>query len=772
MRNSVISAARVVEQAARPTLRAVDYLRVSTEDQKKGFGIAYTGKKTKRHIEKKGWEYVTTFADEGYSGSLDHTERPDLKDLMAMAKQTPRPFDVVVVPEERAIGRRDRAFWPWVWDLEDLGIFVAIVRGDYDNTTEDGRSRMRKEADRAEDERRTIRDRTQGGIQEKGEMGGHPGGVCPYGYRIEDKGVKGESRLVLDEGEKHEAVPVLRQAWVYLTQKGMNPGEVESLFNADGIPGPALDYWPRGSLRHVLTGRAVQESRHVHRDPNGRKTKLDEDGNPVYGDTIIIDLDPIFDPLELELLNKALERTAMGPRLNGEATHPLSKHLVGLCGAYYTGVSRTGRLAEAAYRCTGKVRKNGKSQKCECAQINAEALENRVWSEVCELLSDPERLEAMADEWVQAAKANEVDYAARIIALDEQIADQDATISVTMTAAARQAARKKLDKKAAAEFVDNAVRPLNEELDRLEKLRDVAIEWQKDTEASVNRARDLRVLSKMASRRLHLMNAREQAEVMHLLDVRVTILGEIPRRTRSDDQISAWFRDRDRVVPTLTDAVWTLAEPIVTPVRGRRAKNPRALLEAMLTKARTGCPWRDLSYGSVNTIFQRWVKNGTWEALMAALSEAPGVGVPEPVTLPPLRVEGRVDPRLLIRTDETPGEDDSFKASDYKISPFELESALLEHEAVAEAAVVPAPDEVRLAIPKAYVVLAAGWAPDGETAKAIFAHSRAVLAPYKRIRRLEFAELPKTVSGKIRRIELRERTMHDGSAEFHEEDYR
>ncbi|SFD98418.1 acetyl-CoA synthetase [Actinacidiphila alni] len=116
--------------------------------------------------------------------------------------------------------------------------------------------------------------------------------------------------------------------------------------------------------------------------------------------------------------------------------------------------------------------------------------------------------------------------------------------------------------------------------------------------------------------------------------------------------------------------------------------------------------------------------------------------------------------------------DDVFKASDYKISPFELESALLEHEAVAEAAVVPAPDELRLAVPKAYVVLAEGWAPDGETAKAIFAHSRAVLAPYKRIRRLEFADLPKTVSGKIRRIELRERTMHDGSAEFHEEDYR
>ncbi|MFJ3093204.1 AMP-binding protein [Streptomyces hydrogenans] len=102
--------------------------------------------------------------------------------------------------------------------------------------------------------------------------------------------------------------------------------------------------------------------------------------------------------------------------------------------------------------------------------------------------------------------------------------------------------------------------------------------------------------------------------------------------------------------------------------------------------------------------------------------------------------------------------DDVFKASDYKISPFELESALLEHEAVAEAAVVPAPDPLRLAVPKAYVVLAEGFKPDAETARALFAHSRDVLAPYKRVRRIEFADLPKTVSGKIRRVELRRLT--------------
>jgi acetyl-CoA synthetase len=118
--------------------------------------------------------------------------------------------------------------------------------------------------------------------------------------------------------------------------------------------------------------------------------------------------------------------------------------------------------------------------------------------------------------------------------------------------------------------------------------------------------------------------------------------------------------------------------------------------------------------------------------------------------------------------------DDVFKASDYRISPFELESVLLEHEAVAETAVVPAPDAIRLSVPKAYVVLASGFMPDAATARAIFEHSRSRLAPFKRIRRLEFAELPKTISGKIRRVELRQRAATAGDrppGEFRDQDY-
>jgi acetyl-CoA synthetase len=121
--------------------------------------------------------------------------------------------------------------------------------------------------------------------------------------------------------------------------------------------------------------------------------------------------------------------------------------------------------------------------------------------------------------------------------------------------------------------------------------------------------------------------------------------------------------------------------------------------------------------------------------------------------------------------------DDVFKSADYRISPFELESALLEHDAVAEAACIPSPDPVRLCVPKAIVVLKPGREASRETAASILAFARGRLAPFQRIRRLEFAALPKTISGKIRRVELRatenERRAHNarGPAEFWEDDF-
>jgi acetyl-CoA synthetase len=119
--------------------------------------------------------------------------------------------------------------------------------------------------------------------------------------------------------------------------------------------------------------------------------------------------------------------------------------------------------------------------------------------------------------------------------------------------------------------------------------------------------------------------------------------------------------------------------------------------------------------------------------------------------------------------------DDVFKSSGYRISPFELESMLLEHPFITEAAVVPAADPVRTIVPKAFIRLSDGCPATAETASQIFEHIRRRASPFKRIRRLQFCDLPKTASGKIIRADLRRRQeSYDGvrqDDEFYEVDF-
>jgi len=104
--------------------------------------------------------------------------------------------------------------------------------------------------------------------------------------------------------------------------------------------------------------------------------------------------------------------------------------------------------------------------------------------------------------------------------------------------------------------------------------------------------------------------------------------------------------------------------------------------------------------------------------------------------------------------------DDVIKSSDYRVGPFEVESALMEHEAVAETAVVGVPDEKRHQLVKAFVILKQGREPSKELALDLYKHSIEILAKFKIPRIIEFVtEVPKTLSGKIRRVELREREI-------------
>ncbi|MFE2492655.1 transposase [Streptomyces scopuliridis] len=647
---------RAIDAAARAVqpdqLRAVDYLRVSTDDQAKGYGISYTGKRTAKHIKTKGWYHVGTFADEEVSGSLPWREREDMSRLVGQALQTPRPFDVVVVNEERAIGRAGRAFWPWVWDLEDLGIFVAIVKGDYDNTTQDGRSRMRDAAGRAEDERELIRDRTQGGIQDKAEEGGHVGGRPPFGWRIKRQGKRGESYLAKDKTSDK----TLHRAWELIVREHRNRDQSAAALNLVGMFGPGGRPWTGDSLAQVLKGDPIQRGVRVFRNPASagkrRGTQLDRAGQPLYGETVTIKLDRIFTKKEIRQLNAALERTSRASR-EGTAVHPLSTRLIGLCGSHYTGSLRA-EEKHGVYVCSGRTPKpTADKAACSCSQIGAQALETKVWTEVCALLSNPARLMAMASDWADVAQGAKANHNSRIAELEKQVAQQDRAIAAAVLVASQE--------RNAAKAIKAAIGQLQKERDRLDAHLAEAKAWQEEAAAAEQRASDLQTLAKVARDRLHEMTPPQQAEVLSLLDVRVTILGSVPPRTRRDDQVTGWFRSRERVVPTLSDDAWALAETALTPLRrGRPARPPRLAMEAILHKARTGCAWRNLpeEYGPWETVvgtWRRWQASGEWEQMLNLLADTPGTTVPEDrVLLPALRVEGRLDPRLLIDTQEAP----------------------------------------------------------------------------------------------------------------------
>ncbi|WP_280143024.1 recombinase family protein [Streptomyces melanosporofaciens] len=203
--------------------------------------------------------------------------------LMGQARQVPRPFDVVVVSESRAIGRTDRAFWRWVWELEDLGIYVADAKKDIDNTTESGKEAMREEANFAFKEYGRIRQRTQGGIREKAEDGGLTGGRPRYGYRVENPGKRGLSRVVLDRcdetcgcGQPHE-FDVLHLAHALIVVDGLNVRQAAIRLNAVGRYTRSGKPWSNRNLWSRLVD-ATSDPVVIFRNP--KRAKLGIDGTP------------------------------------------------------------------------------------------------------------------------------------------------------------------------------------------------------------------------------------------------------------------------------------------------------------------------------------------------------------------------------------------------------------------------------------------------------------------------------------------------------------
>ncbi|QDI73178.1 recombinase [Streptomyces calvus] len=631
-------------------MRAAILERVSTEEQTRGYGLDVQDDACRAYVERKGWRLHDVYKDEGVSGSL--IKRPGFDRLMADVKAG--LVDVVVVHKFDRVGRTGRAFWRWVWQLEDLETAIVSVTQDIDTTTTTGKFMLQQFAALAEMEYNLIRERTQGGLQKKAESGGWTGGAPPYGYRIEGKGKRG-SFLVIDE---HEAA-ILKAARTMAVEEGMNTREMAARLNALGMVTRSGKPWSHSNLRAKLISESTLKAIVTFRNPNrahaGHGAALNKDGTAKHGPTVVIKLDPIFTPEEAADLSAAMGRLGNGKPKPKPQGYPLSKRLFNEhtgCNSHHVGMARTSREGRW-YRCTGLAAKYPGDPICTCKMVDADAMEAAVWGEVVNLLGDPDRLKAMAAEWVGMAQGDQTNHADRIADLDRQIKEREQAITTTVTDYAKAGLP--------AVAVAAATRALTDELEQLQAMRDEAAAWLEETEATAQRARDLEALATVARTRLADMDPAHQAEVLALLDVRVTITGPVPKpKLGLSCSMAEWFKEHDRLVPDeLTDEAWALVEPIVKAWEpehpNRRLIPSRPMLDAMFYKARTGCRWEDLPerfglWKSIHSRYKRWRSEGVWDAIMAALPDA-GQPVWTPSLVPPFRVEGRVDPRVLTDAD-------------------------------------------------------------------------------------------------------------------------
>ncbi len=495
------------------------------------------------------------------------------------------------------------------------------------------------------------------------------------------------SRLVLDVyGEdcapKGEAI-TLRRARYLLVHEDKNWTEAAVVLNTEGLLTRSGVPWSRENLRARVMSRAVLEGVQVFRDPHskdarsGRGTKLDRDGNPVFGDTVVIKLDEVFTEEEVRELKEATARigTQRAARERSRA-YPLSKRIVSRCGAHYVGQIQT-ITGRRKYICAGKQSRHAGGPVCGCSQIDAERIEQEVWRRISKLLKDPDALIDLAQEWADVTLGARNGHADRIEELDAQIAVQERAIATVMSATAIQAAQQGLDQDAATQMVTQSTGPMNAELGQLRKLREEAIAWQRQNEAAERRARDLYALAERARAQMPFMNEAERADVIDLIDLKVTLQGPVPvRKGRAGCAVGAWFKERGLLVPVeIPDAAWAVIQPLVTKTgrgSGKSTDLPaRDSVEAILWKARTAKTWNEaasrLNHGVGKSLMGRWTRwnaDGTWERIVKTLTESlaiPAVPVPEPSKEPPLPdmlVEGVVDPRLFHTDDDGDDEDD------------------------------------------------------------------------------------------------------------------
>lgn len=508
------------------SLRAGLYARVSTKQQagEDKTSIADQMRRNREVCARQGWTIADEYRDEGVSGEeLDR--RPEMSRLLADAEAG--RIDVIVAIDLDRLARDEFVFARVFKTLDRAEIAVHAEGTLYDpENLSQLLTRGIKAVVSSHDKRALVAKMAQG-QRARGLAGGWPGGTPPYGYRLvwpESAGRKPLAQVEVDEDEAE----MLRAAVAAIVDDGCSTGEACERLNAlgyrtrggtHGRGGKAGDghEWTHQNLRRVLSSEALLGVVHWGK-PTGRgdhRTRTRKDGTPRYGATVTIELTPLIERERFDALQAALALRAYGEK-SPSKVYPLSG-AASACGGRLGGVYRHDRDLRQ-YRCNRSKWNATGDPRCGCPRLDALTLEGRVWTEVCALLVDPDRLLEMADEYLGVRSKTAAGETDRLAELDQQIGD----LERARVRAASDAIRQGLD----SDLVRAVVEGIERDLARLVADRDRVQAIRADEQAAESRAVAIARLAERAQQRLPGMGLEEQQEVLNLLGVRVTVLDQ------------------------------------------------------------------------------------------------------------------------------------------------------------------------------------------------------------------------------------------------------
>lgn len=483
------------------TIQAATYCRVSSAEQVQGTSLDTQREVTAAEVERRGWTLYGNYSDEGVSGTA--ASRPALDRLLADVASG--HVQAVVVHKTDRLARDELLRLTIMREIKSYGcIFVAMDRPGVDLESDEGELMDGILGTFAAFERKRIARRTRAGLNaavRQGRWGG--GNVAPFGYRID--GVDSDAHLEVDEREAE----VVRAAVAMVVDMGLSTLEVAKRLNALGLTPRTAPLWTSQNLRNCLRrGASVWAGVWVF-----GKSSTGPKGKGTVPEPIVVPIDAILDAERAAALRLHLDGTTLIRGAKG--THPLSGRLRCQCGAAMTGLARSDR-ATRRYRCRFGRHEPGR-QFCDLPSLRADAVDAVVWGEVVGLLSEPDRLLAIAQERLgMLTGAQEVEA--------DALGDAERAVVRTqerLSKAAASCIAQDLDEGTTREVLAE----LREQHRSAVQHRQMVAAMTAGTAAAKARMETAQELAEVARERLAGADRDLQARVFSLLDVRVTVTG-------------------------------------------------------------------------------------------------------------------------------------------------------------------------------------------------------------------------------------------------------